>query len=645
MTQPFVFRNTMRLLMLFFCCCLALPASAQLKSDKKPTDKKEKTKKNPKKEKDEDEADPKEKDSPKKAAKKEKDEETDKPADKAASKTAKPATIAPKDEKPADAAKEDEKEEEDPKDEKEDKNDKGGAPDPDDPTAKTVDVKMTFGPEYTNERRNTALSEILRDEAGNIHIIKTSSGGVFRKDKIYVSAYDSKLNELYDEELDMGKMEGKDLDYDGALVLNHQAYIRSNVFSKAKQKNAVYLFPLIAKGKVGKPKKISEWAAEGEDEGSCKVLVSKDGTKLLAFKTLELKKKDTRLRVEFTVYDQNLEPIWSGKTSFVSEIKGGWLTSHRTGFLRDYMLDNAGRVFVLKETEREGKNKSDAAFITDLYQFVEGDNQPIKYNLDLNQKTIANLSLLETNNPDELVGVGSYAENKKVSWFATNIGSNGTFMFRLNVKSGEVTNKSLKPFTNEMFDFMRISEKAREKGAGIVGLKLVWAYLTPNDNVVLSLEQKYSITTTRRMGPNLSVTTTTYYSQVMFNVKYSSEGKVLYQTFIPKNLTSTEGWFGMSHILAPRGEQHAIVFNDNRKNTEKKLETTRSMSSSSPGGRQCVARLVTLDENGKRKVSTLFSHKEEGFVFSPDVHLNYEKGVLITLAARGKDFKLVKINF
>jgi hypothetical protein len=385
MNQSLMFRNTMRLLALFFCCCLVLPASAQLKSDKKATEKKEKKEKTSKKEKEEDDADPKEKNTAKKTSKKEKEEETAKPADKEATKTAKPDGSAPKDEKtPADAAKDGEKEQEGdpnnaPNDEKEDKNDHAGKPDPDDPTAKTVEVKITFGNEYTNERRNTVLSKILRDQAGNIHIIKSSEGGFFGKDKTYVSAYDPKLNELYDEELDLGKMEGKDLYYNGSLVLNQQAYIRSDFYSKSKQKNAVYLFPLVTKGKIGKPKKISEWDAEDDDEGGCQLITSKDGTKLLAFKTLHIKKKDTKLRVEFTVYDQDLEPIWSGKTSFLSEIKGGWLTSRRTGFLRDLMLDNAGRVFVLKETEREGKQKSDAAFITDLYQFVEGDNEPVSY--------------------------------------------------------------------------------------------------------------------------------------------------------------------------------------------------------------------------------------------------------------------------
>jgi hypothetical protein len=632
-------QNKTRLFVLLSFLFITVTASAQLKSDKKPTDKKEKNdkKKSSKKEKEE-------KDEP--ADKKTDQEEA--PADKKEEKTAPKETKSVAKEAPAtegDAAKDQEPTPaDDEKEEKADKNKKTEAPDPEDPTAKTVAVKLTFGPEYSNERNNTTITNMLRDDAGNIHIIKQGAA-YFSKTKTYISAYDSKLNELYDDELDLGSVEGTKLDFEGALVLAHQAYIRADHYSKSKDKHTVYLFPLGAKGKIGKPKKITEWDADGADEGSCGLKLSRDHSKLLVFKTLPVLRKDTKLKVEFTVLDKDLNPIWAGKTSFVSEMKGGFFTAHRNSALRNLMVDNLGRVFVLKETEREGASKDDASYITDLYQFVEGENEPIKYNLDLNKKTIRAFALIETNNPNELVGAGSYSENKKISWFqGTNIGSNGTFLFRLDVKSGEVSNKSLKPFSNEMFDFVGISESKQAKGEGIYGLQLLWYYITDNDNVVLSFDQKYSITTTYTDSKGNRSSTTTYYSQCMVNVKYSKTGELIYQTFIPKSLTGSS-FTGMGHTLAPHGEQHALIFNDNRKNTEKKLRTARDMSSSSPGGRQCVARLVTLDERGKRKVSTLFSHKEEGFVMLPNVELDYEKGTLITIAIRGKNFKLVKINF
>jgi hypothetical protein len=597
------------MLVFLCCCCFASPVAAQLKSDKKQ-DKKEKSVK-------------------KKEAKKETTDSEDKKDDKPVAdppKEAKPATDVSKEEKLAEPNVED--------NEKEDKNEPHEAPDPDDPTAKSVRVKVTFGPEYKNERTNTLINKVLKDSKGNIIIIKGSKGGTFQKDKAYISGYDANLKELYDDELDLGKMEGDHLYYHGAILLGGQGYIISDHYSNKKDKHEIYLFAIGEGGNIGNPQKVGEWDAEAEDEGNYELVLSRDKNKLLVFKTLHIRRNDTKLRVEFTVFDKDLQKIWAGKTAFVSEKKGGLFSSRRTGHLRNLMLDNSNRVFVLAETEREDNKNRDPDYITDLYQFVEGDNQPIKYNLDLSKKNIVGLSLIETSNPNELIGAGMYAENTKISWFSENEGSNGTFMFRLNLQSGEATSQSLHPFSNAIYDFMDYSAKERKKGMGIWGLTLVWAYLTPEENLVLSLEQNYKVITTGKY-----ISYTTYYSKTMFNVKYGKDGALIYQNFIPKYALSGYETHGLSHILAPQGERHALIFNDHPKNTEKKLRTEKDLT----GGRQSVARFVTMDEEGKRKASTLFS-KKEGYLL-PNAALHYAKGVMVSVVVTAKGFKLVRFDY
>jgi hypothetical protein len=127
-------------------------------------------------------------------------------------------------------------------------------------------------------------------------------------------------------------------------------------------------------------------------------------------------------------------------------------------------------------------------------------------------------------------------------------------------------------------------------------------------------------------------------------VKYDPDGKIIYQNFVPKSLVAATD-FGMYHLLAPRGERQALIFNDHRKNTEKKLEDYKDMSSARPGSDRTVARLVTIDEQGKRKVSTLFSNKDEDFVLQPNVSLKYAPGVVITMGVDGKKFKLIKVEY
>ena len=168
-------------------------------------------------------------------------------------------------------------------------------------------------------------------------------------------------------------------------------------------------------------------------------------------------------------------------------------------------------------------------------------------------------------------------------------------------------------------------------------------HITDKNNILLSMEQKYIIVTRHTQG-NMTYTTTTYYSEMMFNVKYDPDGKIIYQNFIPKRLSAGSP-FGMYHILATRGERHAMIFNDHRKNTEKKLDNYRDLSVARPGSDRTVARLVTVDEEGKRKISTLFAVKDEDFVLQPDISFKYAPGVIITMGVDGKKFKLIKIEY
>jgi hypothetical protein len=78
------------------------------------------------------------------------------------------------------------------------------------------------------------------------------------------------------------------------------------------------------------------------------------------------------------------------------------------------------------------------------------------------------------------------------------------------------------------------------------------------------------------------------------------------------------------------------------------------MSTARPGSDRTVARLVSVDEQGKRKISTLFGKRDEDFVMQPHIELLYAPGVIITMAELGtsfmsigksKKFKLLKIEY
>ncbi len=601
--------NAIRMMAMLLCLGFTLPAYAQLKSDK-TQDKREKTDKNKKskKEKLEVETSTDEKNAPDEAnteTSESKDEQTD-------TKTS----------------------------ELEEKN------------AQSIKVKLAFSEEFTNERGGTMMSGFLKDMSGQIHLIRTSSGGWFAKAKTYISGYNADMKELYDNELDLGMVGADKLYYSQALTIGERPYIIAESYNESTEKHTIYAIFLDKGGKLGNPQKLCQWEGGHQEDGNYELVLSRDKHKLLVFNILPIEKGEDKINVAFSVLDKDLNKLWSGKSKFSSEGKGNLLTGKRQSTkFRNLVVDNSSRVFVLVETEREDKKSNESTAITDLYQFMADDTEPIKYNLDLVGKDIDNLALIETSNPDELIGGGSYSTNKKSGWFGANRGSLGTFMFRLNVKTNEVKQKTIKPFSTSITNFMRLSEKDKSKSKGVIGLQLIWSYLTPNDNLVLALEQNYTVTKHSQGGMSVS-----HFSQVMLNIKYDKEGNVLYQTFVPKSIVSSGGTYskmGMSHILTPQGERHALIFNDHRKNIEKKINTSQDMATANILNMNgIVARFVNVDEQGRRKNSILFAGKDEDYILLPNVFLNYKPNTLITVGvylapfqALGKKFKLIKIEY
>jgi hypothetical protein len=524
-----------------------------------------------------------------------------------------------------------------------------------DPTAKEVKVKLTFSNEYENDRKNTLGRYMMRDEKGNIFSIKQSIGGIFAKSKDFIEKYSADMKQIFDEELETTQSEGNDLDVVTAFSFNGKPYIFAEYYNKVKDKR--YLFALKVKdnGKLEKPLKIADFNSE-KDDGSFVIKLSKDSSKLMVVSQLPVDKKDAKIPVAYSVLDKEFKEIWKGKASYPTEKEWGLFSGTTyTTVLDNFMVDNKGRVIALVQLphDKATKEKGDSYNFYKLFVYENGVAESKKFTIDLNKKTIYSFQLLETSNPNEMIGVGTYSENKKIGWFSENVGTNGSFFFKINTETGVITNKSINPFTRKVFEFMRIDPKEQAKGEGINNTRVLDTWITDNNNVLLSMEQKYYIIrrSSSPMGGVGGITisagrsTTTYYSSTMFNVKYAPDGKIIYQNYIPKSLNNTNTEFGMYHLLAPRGETHALVFNDHRKNTEKQLDDYKDMKTARPGSDRTVARLVTVDEAGKRKVSTLFSNKEEDFVLQPNISLKYAPGVIVTMGIDGKKFKLIKIVY
>ncbi len=515
--------------------------------------------------------------------------------------------------------------------------------------SKDINVKVTLGPIYSNDNRASIRKTFLKDDRGNIFALGNGGRGFLTKGSDYIERYNSDLKQMAKKELEVGETNGKDLEFDRFLTFAGKPYVFGDYYNQTQNKRFLFVMKVQDDCSLSKPEKIAEFSSD-KKHGYFSIVISKDSSKLLIVSNqANTKKGDSKFIVNFSVFDKSLKETWSGKTTIPTEKTWDLFSgTNYTTVFKNFSVDNAGRVYALIQVPRpdESKGKNDSETFYKLFVFENGVAESKKFTIDINKKTISEFKLLQTQNPNEMIGVGTYSINANLGWFTDNTGTYGTFNFKINTQTGTISNKSINPFTKSMFEFMRINEKDQKKGEGISNVQLMHAYVTSNNNILLSLERNYVVVSQYSNAQGMSThSRTTYFSSVIFNVKYDSAGKIMYQNFIPKSLESSDWSYGLEHILAANGENHALIFNDHSKNTEKKLETYRDMSTAYPGSGKCVVRLVTLNDQGVRKVSTLFSNKEEDFALQPEYALNYTPNTIISVGVDGKKFRLVKIEY
>jgi hypothetical protein len=335
--------------------------------------------------------------------------------------------------------------------------------------------------------------------------------------------------------------------------------------------------------------------------------------------------------------NNQFKELWKGKYSFSKDSDMDLFSVSKV--LNRFNVDNKGRVFTImnQPIDKSLKVKDGPKVNCNFFIFENGAKAPKKIDINFDKRMICNYNILQSTNSDEIVAVGSYSESKYEEWFSSTVGVTGSFFLKINTQSGSIVTKSINPFTRKMFDFMKINEKEEKNGDGIKNLDITSTRKTDKDNFTISFEHNYNIS---REG----LKNTFFYSGVIFTLKYDKEGKIIYQKDLPKAAFANNCTFGLGHILTPKGEGHSVIYNDSKKNTEKKLEDYKDLSQANPGSDKCIVRLVSIDENGIKKISTLFDNKEDDFALIPNSSFQYAPGVIVSLAVDGKKYKLVKIE-
>ena len=503
----------------------------------------------------------------------------------------------------------------------------------------TTPIKLTMSEEFANTNDNrTSVEKILRDKNGNIIVIKNVVR-VFGADKTFIECYAPNLKMIYSQELIVEGVGGKALNYIGAYNIGNEPYVVTSFYNKEKDFRYLLTSKIGSDGKLAKPVKISEYPTTSSNEGSFELVFSKDSSRVLVVNKLPTKRQANE-QFSFIVLDQNLKEIWKAKASLPYE--------NRDVVLSDYAVDNNANVFVLATVDVRGSD----AVIQEIFEYQNGASGSKRYKTNLNDKIINKLRILP-DSKGNIVCVGQYSSLKEkyniFRQFRTT--TLGTIFFKIDGEKNEIVDKAINPFDEKTFAYFEVKKSRRERGLGIEYLSLWNAWIGDDNSVFLDFEKEYFVQVTDYRTQR---TTTTYYSQSNLLVRLTPEGKVAFETFIPKAMTSNNDKTGLYHVVTHKGNTVFYVYNDNPKNIENNgLETIDDVRTAySPegsawvfGDRRPVVVCCIIDENGKKKFAKLFSFKEDDVFLNTENSLQYDKNTFVVIASYFKNFKLVKMEF
>ena len=516
-----------------------------------------------------------------------------------------------------------------------------------------------------NEPPKSFLTKIIHTDAQGFHALRVQAAGVQAgKADVFVEYYEKEgLKLKKSTALDL-KFKNKRRDFEDVVTLKgKKMYFLTSFNNQAKKRNYLFAQPLNIDNLRPNPNltKIAEVPTRNiYQEGGFRSHISKDTSKILIYAMLPSKQRQPE-RFSLQVFDEDFNEMWTKEIT---------LPFNDDKFsVEEYRVDNDGNVYLLGVVYEDGSRSRRSGKPTYQYMLLtyrnNGKNVE-EYKVNLGEKFITDLTYRVARNGD-LIFSGFYSDKGTSS-------VKGTYFFRLNPTTKEISNKNLKAFdfrflteyltANKVEKARKADQKGdKKRGPELYQYALDELILRSDGGAVLIAEQFYveqrfdnfdrfspfnsrfgfGNTRFRNRANNFRDQINYYNYNDIIVVNIKPTGEIEWTARIPKQQTTTDdGGYFSSYAMSIVRDKFYFVFNDNPKNYDPNDKSNKLYNYN---GRNSVISLASIDKNGQVDMQPIFANRQAGITTRPKICKQIGRNEMLIYGERGRKYRFGSLKF
>ncbi len=313
--------------------------------------------------------------------------------------------------------------------------------------------------------------------------------------------------------------------------------------------------------------------------------------------------KDENDKFIVKIWDINLEALHNVEIEMPYE--------NRNADMYDYYLTKDKKLVALYKIyiPKKERQKDDPEVLVKAMNIDIAEGTVKDFEMNLKNVFIRDLNL-RFDEDQNAYCVGTFSKTKRRS------AAEGTFFYKLDYKTGEISAEHSQEFSTEIIHKMNNSESKKKRNQDLrANIDLRDVIAKPDGGSYVLFEENYVVVVTTYSQNGASSTTYYYHDNDILIMNVSPEGEIIWQDVIPKKQVSTNDGGAYNSFYATLYNNNLyIFFNDDIDNLTKGNYDKEAAPQSA---KYTIPVMVTMNENGTYETAGIIPYdKKRDYIMS-----------------------------